>query len=94
MTRFEEYCNRQRQRHGAEFVPPTDTRFIYAYNKGEHYRVKVLTCYGAERFMRWGYVALTTGHKPSFMLMRRRGQHGSSDLLGERENIVASRFID
>ena len=94
MTRFEQYCARQRARYGAQFVAPTGAALIDAYNKGERYRVNVRTTYpdGAHED-RWGYVALTTGWVPSFMLMRRRGQTGSSDLISERDTIIASRWI-
>src|SRR5262245_31488243 len=95
MTRFEEYCARQQALHGDKFVPPTDPRFIDAYNKGQAYRIKVRTVYpGSDStWERWGFVSLTTGWQPAFMLMRRSGQHGSSDLLGARDTIVDTNWI-
>ena len=94
-TRFECYCERQRAVHGARFEAPTDARWIQAYNAGERYRIKVLTRYpnSDEVTERWGYVALTTGWAPSFMLMRRRGQRGSSDLIDSRDELVAAKWI-
>ena len=88
-TRFEDYCARGRAQHGDRFQAPTDMRWINAYNNGRDYRVKVRFSHGEEK---WGFVALTTGWGPSFMLMRREGQHGSSDLLGDRDEIVAHKM--
>jgi hypothetical protein len=43
---------------------------------------------------RWGYVGLTTGWRPAFLLMKRRGQVGSSDLLNpQRDKIVNSKWL-
>lgn len=92
-TRFGDYCARQRRQHGARFRPPTDVRWIEAYNNGERYRVKVRTAYGDHCRIRWGFVALTSGWLPSFMLMRVRGQRGSSDLLDERDEILESKWV-
>lgn len=94
MDRFEEYCARNAAKHGEKFRAPKIEKFIYAYNLGDKYRVKVRTTYpSGEVFERWGFVTLTTGWIPSFMLMRVRGQHGSSDLLDEKDEIVATRWI-
>ncbi len=90
-TRFESYCARQNARHDGQFTQAElDPRFIEAYNKGDTYRLKIRFSYGREA---WGYVAATTGWRPSFMLMRRRGQRGSSELLGPKDVIVASKTI-
>jgi hypothetical protein len=95
MTRYQEYCQRQRGRYGDKFVAPKAAQFVAPYNNGDCYRVKVRTTYASgETHERWGYVALTTGWRPSFMLMSRRGQHGSSDLIDERDVIVCARWID
>ena len=94
MSNFEDYCIRGRAKHGDKFIPPTGLELIDAYNKAPALRVKVRTTYpSGESFERWGYVALTTGWKPSFMLMRRRGQIGSSDLLDERDDIISTRYL-
>jgi hypothetical protein len=91
-TRFELYCARQRAKHGDRFVAPTDQRWIDAFNRGVEYRVKVRTEWGSEVSERWGFVSLTTGWVPSFMLMRSTRAHGSSDLLSDRDQIVAARY--
>ena len=88
MTRFEEYCARQQARYGDKFSAPKDSRWIEAYNQAPRLRIKVRFSYGEEK---WGYVALTTGWQPSFMLMRAITQHGSSDLLGDKDQIISRR---
>lgn len=95
MTRFEQTCARLATRHaGKKFTPPSGKHLIDAYNRGDTYRVKVRTTYPSGYVEeRWGYVTMTGGWTPSFMLMRRRGQLGSSDLLNERDEIVASRYL-
>lgn len=96
MSRFEEYCARQRTRYGDQFIPPADPDdwLVRCFNNGPTFRVKVRTTYASgETRDRWGYVSLTTGWRPSFMLMARRGQHGSSDLIGATETLIESRWI-
>lgn len=83
MTRFEEYCNRQRRLYGERFRPPADARFRRYYESGE--RIKVRTC----GMVLTGTVALTTGWKPSFLLMRTRRSAGSPWLMGERDEVLA-----
>ena len=93
-TRFDDYCVRATHLHDAKFIAPKGEAFIDAYNKGTDYRVKVQTIYpGGESYVRWGFVALTTGWKPSFMLMRQTGQRGSWDLIDERDTIIANHWI-
>lgn len=93
-TRFEDYCARQRAQFGDKFSPPNNPQFIAAFNNGNTYRVRVLTKYpGGDEFLRWGFLGITTGWSPAFLLMRQRGQHGSSDVLSDRDQIVASKWI-
>lgn len=95
MTRFEQTCARLATRHaGKKFIEPKGQHLIDAFNRGDKFRVKVRTTYpgGATR-ERWGYVSITTGWSPSFLLMARRGQHGSSDLLNERDEIIETRYL-
>jgi hypothetical protein len=80
-----------RAAHGDKFSEKDlSAKFVRAYNNGERFRIKVRFDYGEEV---WGYVAATTGWCPSFMLMRRRGQHGSSELLSDCDSIIAERWI-
>ena len=95
MTKFDDTCARLRIRHSDElFNAPCGDHLINAFNNGERYRVKVRTTYpSGETMERWGYVSITCGWTPSFMLMKRRGQIGSSDLLNESDAIVDYRWI-
>lgn len=89
MTRFEEYCQRQRATHGERFSPPRIPALIDAYNKGRSYRIKVRTTYASgEKRERWGFVGVTTGWSPAFILMRSTRAFGSSDLLSDRDEII------
>lgn len=91
MTRYDEYCARQRARHGAKFdTSGLAPQFVAAFNAGDTFRVKIDA--GYEKPI-WGYVAATTGWRPSFMLMRHRGQRGSSDLLRAEDKILAQRWL-
>jgi hypothetical protein len=90
MTRFEEFCMRGFKTHGQKFVPPRGDEFIDAYNKGDTFRIKVQ----CDNWARWGYVGLTTGWRPCFLLMLRRGQHGSSDTLNPlMDKVINTKWL-
>lgn len=94
MTRFEEYCQRGRARWGDKFVPPTGTEFINAYNSGTDFRIKVRTKYVTEVYERWGFVGITTGWAPVFLLMHSVRARGSSDTLNpDRDKIVECKMV-
>lgn len=101
-TPFGDACRRLRAKHGERFTPPKGDALIAAYNaahprNGEPgcYRVCIETPYSEGAWRRWGYVALTGGWSPSFMLMSRRGARGSSDLISEpKDRIVAAKWIN
>jgi hypothetical protein len=101
-TPFGDVCRRLRAQHGERFSPPTGPALIDAFNKahprsGERgcYRVCIETSYSGEgAWRRWGFVSITSGWAPSFMLMKRRSAHGSSDLISEpKDRIVDSKWI-
>lgn len=88
-TRFQEYCDRQRAKYGDRFTAPTDARLIYAYNQGHEYRIKVRTTYpSGETHERWGFVGITTGWAPAFLLMHSTRAYGSSDVLSDHDEII------
>jgi hypothetical protein len=64
--------------------------FIQAYNSGDRFRV--LVDFGYDKPI-WGYVGVTSGWQPMFLLMRRRGQRGSSDTIGPEAKIIATKFL-
>ncbi len=89
MTKYEELIARKSREYpqGTERSFCTDhlaSNFIRFYNSGE--RVKVATCYGE---FKYGTIGITTGWRPSFLLMRTRTQLGSSDTLSELDQVVA-----
>lgn len=87
-TRYEDACARGRAQYGDRYEPPTGQALIAAYNAEG--RVRVVTTYpGGETYTRTGTVSLTTGWRPAFLLMHRSSDHGSSDLLDERDEIIA-----
>lgn len=93
-TRFQQFLARGYQEHGQRFTPPEGDAFIDAYNKGDTYRIKVVTVLDKKtRWERWGYVGITTGWKPAFLLMKRFGQMGSSDTLSPAwDKVVDSKW--
>jgi hypothetical protein len=84
MSKFATYLTRGQRKYGERFNPSTlAKKFIQYYESGE--RIKVCTC---EETLT-GTVGVTTGWRPSFLLMRRRSDYGSSWLLGEKDSILA-----
>lgn len=90
MTRFETYCQRQRMLYGERFQPPTGQHLIDAYNRDRDYRVQVQL---SDDRMAWGYVSLSTGWQPTFLLMRSTRAIGSSTTLDHIDKIVASHWL-
>lgn len=95
MTAFERYCERKRAQYGDKFVPPTGDAFIDAFNKGVEYRIKVETKWADDyTHTRWGYVGVTSGWQPCFLLMRNVRAYGSSDTLQEgRDRITDAHWL-
>lgn len=97
MSNFESYCNRKRAEHGEKFdASALASQFILHFNVGDTRRVKVefpwTDIHGKPEVI-WGYVSVTMGWRPTFILMRRRGQIGSSDVLTADCEILAYRDI-
>jgi hypothetical protein len=90
MTRFEMYCQRQRMLYGERFQAPTGQQLIDAYNRDRDYRVQVQLSDGR---LAWGYVSLSTGWVPTFLLMRSTRAIGSSTVLDHSNKIVASHWL-
>lgn len=88
---FAGYCEGKRIQHGAQFDPSDlAEQFIPHKARGETRRIHVqLSC--GEKV--WGYVDITTGSKPVFLLMRRRGQRGSSIILRADDRIIAQKDV-
>jgi hypothetical protein len=62
----------------------------FAAYLGTDQRIRVQTTYpNGETWTRTGTVGVTTGWRPAFLLMRRRTDHGSSDVLRPDDRIIA-----
>lgn len=74
------FTDGKRAQYGDKFDPSDlDPRFVPHISVGPRRRVQVEFPYGE---IIWGYVSVTLGWRPTFLLMRRRGQIGSCLLLG------------
>lgn len=74
--------DRQRARHGDAYLGPNpdDVAAFGPYYHGAC--VEIETTYGGgQTHRRRGYIGLTTGWAPSFLLLSRRNSRGSSDLI-------------
>jgi hypothetical protein len=92
IRRFSDLVARGTARHGERFDPSElAEEFRRYYETGE--RIRVVTTYGqgesAETYTRTGTVGVTTGWRPAFLLIHRSSDHGSSDLLSDRDRVVA-----
>jgi hypothetical protein len=77
---FEGFKTRKVEEFGSRFdASDLDIRFFQDIAGAPNARVKVQFPHGE---IVWGFVSVTTGWKPTFILLRRIGQVGSSDALG------------
>lgn len=82
---FEGYLKRKEREHGDRFdARSLAPQFIPFYGTGR--RVKVRFSYGEEVT---GTIGATTGWRPSFLLVRRSSDRGSSWTLGPDDQIIA-----
>ena len=65
MTKFEQFLNKKRREYGEKFdSSDLDKRFVSAFNSGERIEIEDF----GEKMK--GYVGVTTGWKPVFLLMK------------------------
>ena len=87
MSRFDEFQARKRTQYGAQWeTSDLHARFIPYFNTGQ--RVEVTHIDGDKSR---GYVGVTTGWKPAFLLLYNRRSIGSSVVLGKGD-IVTRTF--
>lgn len=81
-TNYQQAIDRGIARHGRQFDPSClAMQFAEAFNSGA--RIIVETRYtNGEVYQRRGTVGISGGWRPTFLLMHRRSDHGSSDVLG------------
>jgi hypothetical protein len=82
---FDEVMRLAKHQHGDKFVPPEITyhQLIY-FNDG--CRIEVTSPSG---YVRRGHLGITTGYRPSLLLIPRRGASGSSDLINQTDAVTA-----
>lgn len=87
---FDDYVSRKQQEHGDKFDASELWQKFWKYY-GSDTRVKIRAYYpdSGESYTRTGRVSATTGWKPAFLLMHRSSDRGSSDVLSERDEVVA-----
>lgn len=81
-TAYDEVIDRLRKRYGDKFVEPSVTREQRIWFGS---RVEVVSPCG---FTRRGVISITTGWQPSLLLVHRKNQTGSWDLLKDTDIIV------
>jgi len=84
MTNYEAYIQRKVGEYGDKFdADQLARKFIPAFNSEERIRVK----FQFDK-VRSGTIGVTTGWRPSFMLMLTSRSRGSSHLLSDTDEIV------
>lgn len=84
MNDYQEFIVRKRKEYGDKFdISNLDPRFIRYFESGQ--RIKVTTC----DMTITGTIGVTTGWKPSFLLMRTTRSIGSCWTLGPQDTIEA-----
>lgn len=76
---YAEYVARKRREHGDKFTEADlEPRFVLHFEAGDRIEVQD----AVTGYLRRGVVSVTTGWRPTFLLIHRRSDHGSSDVLG------------
>lgn len=90
MSTYTDYLRRQSAQWGDKFNPVGLAPQFQQYLHNQDVRLTVTRTYpSGETYTRKGWVGVTTGWSPCFLLMSRVGVVGSSDCLDERDTIVA-----
>jgi hypothetical protein len=88
VSRYIDFLARKNAEYGSKFdASDLAPQFVHYYNTGE--RIEVTRTYSSgETFTRRGRVGITTGWRPAFLLVSRRGAFGSSDVLDTKDVVV------
>lgn len=86
MRNYEDYLKNAIEKHGEQFDSSKLSKKFIKYFENEQ-RIEVKRPYKDESNLR-GYVGITTGWRPSFILLLKSNSTGSSELLDERYEIV------
>jgi hypothetical protein len=88
---YQQMVHRFRAQYGDRFVEPETTDAQRRFYRTDT-RVEVTTTYDSgEKFVRRGTITTTTGWHPSLMLLHRRSDSGSWDLL-DKDDVVTAWF--
>jgi len=83
MNEYERLIKRAQGRHGDKFdASDLVPAFVRYFNSGE--RIEVTD----GDYVRRGRVGVTTGWRPAFLLVHRTSDHGSSDVLSDRDRVI------
>jgi len=86
MTKYEQFLARKQNEYGDKFnASDLAPQFVTHYNTGQ--RIIVKTSYGETKR---GYVGVTTGLRPCFLLVNNTRSMGSSDALSSRDEIIGT----
>ena len=94
MRTYERYVTRKQHEYGTQFCPPSreEVARFGPYLGDRNVRVTVSRTFeSGETETRTGYIGITTGWKPAFLLISRINSTGSSDVLSAKDVIVATR---
>lgn len=94
MTAFEFFVNEAKRKHGDRFSDASLWPQFRQYLEIKSIRLTVERTYqNGEVYRRTGWVGVSTGWAPAFLLMRRSNSVGSSDVLGADDRIVAVKRL-
>jgi hypothetical protein len=90
MSAYADFLARATRTHGDRFTPPLEADRFARYLHDYTVRVTVERVYpSGETWRRTGYIGVTTGWSPAFLLLTRITSRGSSDVLGAGDRIVS-----
>jgi hypothetical protein len=85
---FASFIERKRAEYGEKFDPSALEPVFIPYFESQA-RIEVVTKYPeGEAYKRRGRVGVTTGWRPTFLLMHRISDVGSGDVLGPNDKVV------
>jgi hypothetical protein len=86
MNKYQQFTERKQREYSEKFDPSElAPQFVPHYNTGQ--RVIILTKYGETKR---GYIGVTTGWKPCFLLMNNTRSIGSSETLSAADQIIGT----
>lgn len=84
MTKYDQYVSRKIAEYGDRFdAGDLAPNFVRWFNEGARIRVRT------DNYVRTGTVGVTTGWRPTFILMHRSSDHGSWDVLSTSDAVIA-----